>query len=180
MKSKSLILLLAIGAIGFIAMKRHTFNFGPQPTQFSAEALSNVMTDLDGNTTSLGEVLKQYRGKTIIVDVWASWCGDCLKGLPQVAEMQQTTADKDIVYLFLSVDKDARPWKGAIKRKNIQGVHYLAEGAWKSKLGDFLNLDWIPRYMVINPAGDITLFKATKASDPKILEAALGKAPAQF
>lgn len=175
MKSQTLILLLAIGAIGFLAMKRHSFNFGPQPTRFTTEALGNVMTDLKGNTTTLEAVLQQYKGKTIIIDVWASWCGDCLKGLPKVAQMQKTTADKDIVYLFLSVDKDARPWKGAVKRKNIQGVHYLAEGAWKSKLGEFLNLDWIPRYMVVNPAGDISLFKATSADDPAILETALGK-----
>lgn len=171
MKSKSLILILLVGAVGFLAMKK----FGPQPTVFTPEALENVLTNLNGEETTLEEVLQKHKGKTIIVDVWASWCGDCLKGLPKVAKLQEATAGKNIVHLFLSVDKDARPWKGAIKRKNIQGEHYLVEGAWKSRLGDFLKLDWIPRYFVVDPDGKISLYRATVADDPAILKTALGE-----
>ena len=174
MKSKFLMLLLLIGAIGFIAMKKNILDFGPEPTLFTPEALENVLTDLDGNQSTLEEVLNQHKGKTIIVDVWASWCGDCLKGLPKVAEMQAKTADSDIQYLFLSVDKEARAWKKAVERKNIQGIHYLVDGAWGSTLGDFLKLDWIPRYLVVQPDGSIGLYKATTADDPAILETAKG------
>jgi hypothetical protein len=41
----------------------------------------------------------------------------------------------------------------------------------KGELGDFLNLWWIPRYVVLNELGEITLFKATKITDEKIVEA---------
>ncbi len=192
MKSRLLMFLLLIGAFGFIAMKKNTlglgsdsslsiidqvkntFNFGPDPTVFTPEALENVLTDLEGNQSTLKEVLDQHKGKTIIVDVWASWCSDCLKGLPKVAEMQASTADSDIQYLFLSVDKKESAWKRAVKRKNIKGIHYFVDGEWGSNLGDFLKLDWIPRYLVVQPDGSIGLYKATTADDPAILETAKG------
>ena len=55
----------------------------------------------NGGTISLDNL----KGKYVYIDIWASWCGDCLKGLPKVAEMQASTAGSDIQYLFLSVDK---------------------------------------------------------------------------
>jgi len=48
--------------------------------------------------------------------------------------------------------------------------YYMMEGK-KGAFGDFLNLWWIPRYVVVNESGEITLFKATKITDKNILEA---------
>ncbi len=172
MKSSSLVGLLVVAALAFLAMKRHTFNFGPQPTTFNTEALANQVTDLEDNRSNVQAVLDQYKGETIIIDVWASWCGDCIKGLPKVVKMQEATAGQKINYLFLSVDKDKGRWKRAVKKHDIKGDHYLLDGAWDSAFGDFLNLDWIPRYLVVNPAGEITLYKATSADDPDILKTA--------
>ena len=45
------------------------------------------------------------------------------------------------------------------------------QSGWKGAFGTFLDLDWIPRYMVIDKQGNIKLFKATKATDIKIIEA---------
>lgn len=173
MNSRSVLVgVLVLAALAFLAMKRHTFNFGPQPTTFNSEALANPVTDLKGNRSTVKDVLEQYRGETIVIDVWASWCGDCIKGLPKIAKLQSTTAGEKINYLFLSVDKDKGRWKRAVKKHDIEGAHYLLDGAWDSAFGDFLKLDWIPRYLVVNPAGEITLYKAVSADDPAILSTA--------
>ncbi len=175
MNTKIIVGVLLIAAIAFIAMKRHTFNFGPQPNDFSVEALANKVAGLDGKSTTLGQVLEDYRGQAVVIDVWASWCGDCIKGLPKVTALQQSTEGQKVQYLFLSVDDDKGRWKRAIKKHDIQGAHYLLDGGWKSDFGNFLRLDWIPRYVVVDPQGKVALFKAISADDPKILKAINGE-----
>ena len=138
---------------------------------FPPEALSAKLTSLDGGNTTLESVLENYKGKTVVIDVWASWCGDCLKSLPLVKELQEKTISDDLVYVFLSVDKKQANWKAAIKKRNIVGDHYFLPSGMKGVFGEAIDLDWIPRYMVIGKDGTIKLYKAIKANDSKILEA---------
>lgn len=140
-----------------------------QPTQFSEKAMKNMLFSLTDESLTLGKVIQQYKGKKVLIDVWASWCADCIRGLPRVKELQQ--AFPDVVFLFLSVDKKNIAWKRGIQRFKIEGEHYLVENGFDSELGDFLNLNWIPRYVVLDETGSIRLFKATKSSDKAILEA---------
>ncbi|TVZ57153.1 thiol-disulfide isomerase/thioredoxin [Lutibacter sp. Hel_I_33_5] len=140
------------------------------PTQFSDIALQDTVVTLQDETVTFIEVLHKYKGKKILIDVWASWCGDCIKSLPRTKELQQEFPEA--VFLFLSVDKNNKAWKNGIKRFRISGEHYnLPKGMKKGDLVDFLGLRWIPRYLVINENGFVDLFKATKASDSNIVEA---------
>jgi hypothetical protein len=77
----------------------------------------------------------------------------------------------EVSYVFLSLDKTTNSWKKGIDRFQIKGEHYFMQEGKKGEFGDFLNLWWIPRYMVVNESGEITLFKATKITDKNILEA---------
>jgi len=139
------------------------------PTQFSEEALNDTFISLDGNNIVFKDILQTYIGKTIVIDVWASWCKDCIKGLPKVKALQSEF--KDVVYVFLSLDRSEKAWKNGVKKYNVNGSHYFMPSGWDGAFGDFVNLNWIPRYMVINKAGNIELFKATKADDNKLIEA---------
>lgn len=140
-------------------------------TEFPKEALADKLLALDGSETTLGEVLERYKGRTVVIDIWASWCGDCIKGLPLVKALQEQTKEDNIKYLFLSLDKKQSAWKNAIKKRNIDGDHYFIPSGWKGPIGNAVDLDWIPRYMVVGKDGKIKLYKAVKANDIKILEA---------
>ena len=142
-------------------------------TYFSNEALAEKVLAVSGAEITLKSVFEKYKGKTVVVDVWASWCGDCLANLPHLQELQvQTKDNNDLVYLFLSVDKKQEAWKNAIVKRKIVGEHYwLPLGMKKSVFGKDIVLDWIPRYMVIGKDGSIKLFKAIKATDPEIVKA---------
>lgn len=139
------------------------------PTQFSEEALNDTFTTLDGNTVTFKDILETHKGKTIVIDIWASWCKDCLKGMPKVKTLQDKY--KDVVYVFLSLDKNQKAWKKGVKKYNDSGEHYFMQSGWKGAFSNFVDLDWIPRYMVINKAGNIELFKAVKADDNKLIKA---------
>jgi len=143
-----------------------------EKTIFPQEALSAKLTSLAGEEATLESVLESHKGKTIVLDIWASWCGDCLKGLPLVKKLQEQTKSDDVVYLFLSVDQKQKNWKVAIEKRNIVGNHFLvSSGSMKGALGKSIDLDWIPRYMVVGKDGTIKLYKAVKANDSRILDA---------
>ncbi|WP_341215728.1 TlpA disulfide reductase family protein [uncultured Wocania sp.] len=139
------------------------------PTQFSTEALNDTFITLNGENITFKEILETHKGKTIVIDIWASWCKDCIKGMPKVKTLQSEY--KDVVYMFLSLDKSQEAWKKGIEKYNVDGTHYFMQSGWKGAFGKFVNLDWIPRYMVINKAGNIELFKAIKADDIKLIQA---------
>lgn len=140
------------------------------PTEFSEKALNEKIYNLEDVPTTFKDVINQHKGKKILIDVWASWCRDCLEGMPRTKELQKEFPE--VVFLFLSVDERIGSWKRGVKRYNIKGEHYnLPKGMKNGDLVDFLNLGWIPRYLVVDETGKIALFKATKASDKKILNA---------
>lgn len=138
-------------------------------TQFSNKALHDTFISLQGKELTFKEIINQYKGKKVLIDVWASWCRDCIKGMPKVVGLQNN--QKDVVYLFLSLDKSAEEWKAGIQKYNVQGEHFFMQSGWKGDFGSFLDLDWIPRYVVVDEQGKIALFKAVQADDARVLEA---------
>jgi thiol-disulfide isomerase/thioredoxin len=140
------------------------------PKEFSEEANLEMLIGLDDSKITLREVLYQQKGKKIFIDVWASWCKDCVAGFPKVKELQKEFPD--VVFLYLSVDISNPSWKRAIEKYNLVGEHYnLPKGMNEGDFVDFINLNWISRYMVIDEKGQIQLFKATDPSDKKIIKA---------
>ncbi len=138
------------------------------PKVFSESALNDSFIKLDGSSTTFKDILDTNKGKTIIIDIWASWCSDCIKGMPKVKDLQKKFGN--VTYVFLSLDKTQEAWKKGIDKYNVQGQHYFMQSGWKGPFGEFVQLDWIPRYMVVDANGTIKLFKAIEADDKKITE----------
>jgi len=140
-----------------------------QENSFSTKALNDVLLTNEEVEITFFEILDLYKGKTILIDIWAGWCSDCVKGMPKVKKIQKK--NKNAVFLFLSLDKSTEKWQKAIKALNIEGEHYYIASGWKGDFCSSLELDWIPRYMVVNPEGKIVLYKAIKADDERISKA---------
>lgn len=139
-----------------------------QKTAFTDEALKDVMLTLDEKSLSFEEILKKYNGKTIVIDVWASWCPDCIKGMPKVEALQKQFPN--VVFLFLSYDKTPESWKKGIEKYNVKGEHYLIQSKWKGGVfSNSIDLDWIPRYMIVDKNGAIALYRAIEADDEKLI-----------
>jgi thiol-disulfide isomerase/thioredoxin len=140
-----------------------------EPAKFSEAALDDSFTTLEGNQVSFKSILEKHKGKTIVIDIWASWCGDCIKGMPKVKELQKEYTD--VAYIFLSLDRGEDRWKRGIKKYGVEGEHYYMQNKKKCDFGDFVNISWIPRYMVINKAGEIVVFNVIEADDDKLIKA---------
>ncbi|PTX59435.1 thiol-disulfide isomerase/thioredoxin [Kordia periserrulae] len=138
-------------------------------TKFPPEALQEKMLSITGENTTFEKILQKYQGKTIFVDIWASWCRDCLVGIPGVKEIQKN--NPAVTYLFLSLDRNMERWQKAVEKQQLIGEHYYVPSGMKGTFGKAIGLSWIPRYMVINPDGSIKLFEAIKTTDSALLEA---------
>ena len=136
------------------------------PHKFSEAALNDTFKTLKGDNITLKDILNTQKGKTIVIDIWASWCSDCIKGMPKVKALQD--AHPEAAYIFLSLDKTQDAWARGIKKYNVQGEHYFMSSGKASPFGTFVNIDWIPRYMVVDSDGNIKLFKAIEADDKNI------------
>lgn len=156
------LLLLPILLLALIATSH------AQETTFETAGLENKMIALDGKEIAFKDILQKYKGKTIVIDVWASWCPDCIKGMPKVKELQ-AEFQKNTVYLFLSLDKNADAWKKGIEKYEVKGEHYLVTDGMKGIFGKSIKLDWIPRYMIVDKKGKIVLYKAIVADDEKLI-----------
>ena len=145
------IITLLIAVISFSCTKA-------QKKEFSNEALSENLVALDGSEVAFQTILEKYKGKTIVLEFWASWCGDCVKAMPKIKELQ--AKNPEALYVFLSCDKTADKWKEGIEKHELKGEHFLIKDGMKGEFGKAVDLDWIPRYIIVNKNGGISLYRA--------------------
>ena len=136
------------------------------PTVFDEPSKAEETISITGVSKPLGEVLDAYKGEVVLLDIWASWCGDCIVGFPKLREFQKKYPE--VQYVFLSVDRSEKAWRNALNKYKLQGDHYFMPEGQKGALNDFLNSNWIPRYLIINKDGSIATYKAKRITDPTI------------
>ncbi len=150
-----------------IALKKELPKGSPSP---AFEAYENY----DGSTTSL----RDLRGKYIYVDIWATWCGPCKAEIPYLKELEHEYQGRNIQFLSLSVDDDrthgdswdkARAdWKAMIADKELGGIQLFAPDGWKSDFVTAYKVKGIPRFILIDPDGNIVTPDAPRPSSPKL------------
>jgi len=139
-----------------------------QNKEFSKETLSYELTKLDQSKVTFQSIINKHKGKKVLIEIWAGWCGDCVRAMPKVKEMQTVYLDAD--YVFISMDKSFDKWKEAIAKHGLEGDMYWVndEKMMKGAFGQSLELDWIPRYIVIDEKGKIKIFRAIETDFDKI------------
>ena len=103
---------------------------------FSEAALSEKIINLDENNTNLNRIMLLHKGKTVVIEVWASWCSDCVKNLPKIKEMQGNF--KNVDFVFLSCDKNIDAWKKGIEKHQLNGDHYLIPDGMKGTFAQLI------------------------------------------
>ena len=139
-----------------------------QNKEFSEESLSKKLISPENNEISFNEILKKHIGKVTVIEVWASWCGDCVKAMPKVKEMQANNPNVD--YVFISMDKAFDKWQAGIEKNELKGDHYWATDGMKGEFGKSIKLDWIPRYIILDKKGEILIYRAIETDFDKINE----------
>jgi len=129
-----------------------------QTKEFSKETLEKKLVVADSSQVTFKEILKKHKGKVTVIEVWASWCSDCVKAMPKVKEMQ--TNHPTVDYVFISMDKAYDKWLAGVAKHELKGDHYWVTDGMKGAFGKSIDLDWIPRYIILDKNGKIVTYRA--------------------
>jgi peroxiredoxin len=110
-----------------------------------------TMPDVNGRNISLSS----FRGKYVLVDFWASWCGPCLKENPNVVNAYNRFKDKNFTVLGVSLDRDKENWVQAIQEGNLNWTQISDLAYWNSKAVEIFKFNGIPFNVLVDPQGKI-------------------------
>jgi len=118
----------------------------------------------DGTTTSMTEL----QGKYIYIDVWATWCRPCLGEIPALKELEKELGNK-MHFLSISVDQEKQhdAWKKMVSKKNLKGIQLYANKNWASTFIQDFGINSIPRFILIDPKGNVVNPNMSRPSEAK-------------
>ena len=121
-----------------------------------------------GGTTSLDDL----KGKYVYIDVWATWCGPCKAEIPFLKEVEKQYHDKNIAFVSISADKITAhdTWKKMIQEKELSGIQLFSDADFNSSFLKSYKINSIPRFILIDPNGNIISADAPRPSDKKLID----------
>jgi len=125
-------------------------------TAIGAQAPDIALTDPDGKIRKLSSL----KGKVVLIDFWASWCGPCRKENPNVVAVYQKYHDLGFEIYSVSLDKDRESWLKAIAKDNLLWPDHVSDlKYWKSEGAAAYGVTSIPYTVLIDKKGKIVAKK---------------------
>jgi len=110
-----------------------------------------ALPDVNGKTVSLSS----FRGKYVLLDFWASWCGPCRAEKPNVVAAYAKFKDKNFTILSVSLDNNKDPWQKAIKDDGLTWTQVSDLKGWGSAAATAYNVQSIPSNFLIDTSGKV-------------------------
>lgn len=125
------------------------------------------LVTLKGDSVSLSDYVGSGMSEYVLVDFWASWCGPCMREMPNVKAAYEKYKSRGLEIVGISLDRDKAAWEGAVKRVGItwpQATDYNAQG---SKVANLYGVQYIPYIVVFDKNGKMV---AKNLHGEKLLE----------
>ena len=137
-----------------------------QETSSGKPAVEFNYENFSGGRTSL----KDLKGSLLYIDVWATWCGPCIKEMPALKDLVAEYAGKNIEFVSISIDHktDYEKWRKMVPEKNVGGVQLYDEEGLSSDFMKAFSVGLIPRIMMIDAEGKIISSNAPRPSSKEV------------
>ena len=121
-----------------------------------------------GGVTSLSDL----KGKYVYIDVWATWCGPCKREIPSLKKVEKDFHGKNIAFVSTSIDVATAhdKWVDMVKNEELGGIQLIADKDWKSQFVQDYGIQGIPRFILVDPEGNIVSADAPRPSSPKLVK----------
>ncbi len=123
---------------------------------------------------SFREIIDKYKGKVIYLDFWASWCGPCKREMPHSKKLREKLNTDQVVFVYLSTDRDSTSWINMIKKLRMEGDQYRLSGAVRGQSNEIFNVRYIPRYVIYDKDGMVIDSAAPRPGNPESYEVLTG------
>lgn len=115
------------------------------------QMLNFTQNDVNGSPVNFAA----FKGKYVLVDFWASWCGPCRAENPNVLKAYNTYKDKNFTVVGISLDDKGENWKKAIKDDNMPWTQLSDLKGWKNEVSQYYGINGIPSTLLVDPQGKI-------------------------
>ncbi len=134
---------------------QNTAQSAPSSSQ-AGPAIGSIAPDITMNDVNDKPFsLSQLKGKYVLIDFWASWCGPCRDENPNIVSAYNQFKDKNFTILGVSLDKNKASWIEAIKEDNLAWQQISDLKYWSSAAVPLYGLDAIPSNVLVDPQGKI-------------------------
>ena len=135
-----------ITSIVFSFLFSFAVNAQPKQGQLAREV---ALPSINGDTIRLSSL----KGKVVLLDFWASWCGPCRTSNKNLVKLYPKYKDKGFEILGVSLDDEKGKWKNAIKQDKINWLQVNEGGGWEAKTALAWNISAIPTSYLIDKDG---------------------------
>ncbi len=138
----------------YIEQKSNALRLEAARSESSREAVIATLDEKVSGSDILPRIIAPHRGRAILIDFWATWCGPCRKSIPAMRPLRKKLASKDIVYIYLTgPSSPEKEWRETLSQ--MTGVHFrLTEEQWKTLCSSY-GITGIPAYLVISHEGKL-------------------------
>ncbi len=130
-----------------------------------------VTTALNKDTFSL----KDFNGRYIVIDVWATWCGPCRVQSPNFERLAEQYTAPNVAFVALSIDDNKWAWQNEASEKSFRVLQLHSTD--KNLFGKAYGIEYIPRYIFIGPDGKIINAQLPEPGDPMFETILLNEIP---
>lgn len=113
-----------------------------------------ILTDINGKEISL----KQYQGKVVYLEFWATWCGACRKNMKNVDRLKKKfDTDTNVVFIQVSTDKEKNRWEQFVKERKPSGIQLYTDTDKGNNVRVKYDVKFLPKTFLINSEGFIVI-----------------------